>query len=117
HDALAVDHGPQSARPGGIDQGGRYGAAIERRIVAAVEHAIISHDDAYGRVELAEATQNPVLSPIPVIAGDPHGGEQLLGDANLPVAVLTCKSLTRTELARLRYACHHPLRIAGADSI
>jgi hypothetical protein len=41
----------------------------------------------------------------------------LLGDANLPVAVLTCKGLTRAELARLRYARHHPLGIAGADPI
>jgi hypothetical protein len=39
HDALAVDHGAEPARPGGIDQGGRHGAAIERRIVAAVKHA------------------------------------------------------------------------------
>ncbi len=41
----------------------------------------------------------------------------MLGDANLPVAMLTCKGLTRAELARLRYACHHPLGIACADPI
>jgi hypothetical protein len=35
---LAVDHGAQPARPSGIDQGG---AAVEGRIVAAVERAVI----------------------------------------------------------------------------
>src|SRR6202035_3648909 len=103
------------ARPGGIDQSVRHGAAIERRIVAAVQRAVIGHDHAYRRVELTEAAQYPVLALILVIARDPHRGEQLLGDANLPVAMPTCKGLTRAELARLRYACHHPLGIACAD--
>src|SRR6185503_5118618 len=66
---------------------------------------------------LTKAAQYPVLAPILVIARDPHGGEQLLGDADLPVPVPARKGLARTELARLRYACHHPLRVAGTDPI
>src|SRR5882762_11033403 len=31
--------------------------------------------------------------------------------------MFACKGLTRAELARLRYARHHPLGIAGADPI
>jgi len=117
HDALAVDHGAQPARPGGIDQGGRHGAAIERRIVAAIKHAVIGNDHADRRVELTEATQHPVLAIVLVIALDPHRGEELFGDADLPVAVLACKGLTRAKLARLRDARHHPFGVAGANSI
>ncbi len=75
HDALAVDHGAQPARPGGVDQCGRHGAAIEGRIVAAVQRTIICHDHAYRRVELTEAAQHPVLALVLVVARDPHGGE------------------------------------------
>ncbi len=92
-------------------------AAIERRIVAAVEHAVIGHDHADRRVELAEAAQHPVLALVLVIARDPHGGEQLLGDADLPVAVLAREGLARAEFARLRHARHHPLGVAGADPV
>src|SRR3984885_6959765 len=117
HDALAVDHGAEPARPGGIDQGGCHRAAIEGRIVTAVQHAVIGHDHADRRVELTEAAQHPVLAHLLVITRDPHRGEQLLGAPNLPVAVLTREGLTRAELARLRYASYHPLGVAGADPI
>ena len=86
-------------------------------IEAAVQHAIVGHDHAYRRVELTEAAQHPVLALVLVVAFDPHRGEQLLGDADLPVAVLACKGLARAELARLRDARHHPFGVAGADPI
>jgi hypothetical protein len=117
HDALAVDYGTQPARPRSIDQGRGHGAAIERCVVAAVQHAVICHDDAHGRIELTEAAQDPVLAPLLVVASNPHGGEKLLGDADLPVPVLAGKGLARAELARLRDARHHPLRVAGTDPI
>src|SRR3954469_15568876 len=117
HDALAVDHRAKSARPGGIDQGIRHGAAIERRIVAVLEHAIIGDDDAYRRVELPEAAHHPVLAPVLVLARDPHGGEQLLRDADLPVAVRTGKGLTGAKFARVRHTRQVALGIAGANPV
>src|SRR6187401_3776072 len=54
HDALAVDHGAEPARPGSIDQGSGHGAAIERRIVAAVQYPVVGHDHAHRRVKLTE---------------------------------------------------------------
>ena len=37
-------NGAQPARPGGIDQGGRHGAAIEGCIEAAIERAVLGDD-------------------------------------------------------------------------
>ena len=87
HDALAVDHRAQAARPGGIDQRGGHRAAVERRVVAAVELAVVGDDHADRRVELPKAAQHPVLAHLLVVRVDAHGAEQLLGDADLALAV------------------------------
>ena len=50
-------------------------------------------------------------------AGDGDRLGQLLGDTDLPIAVLACKGLARAELARLRDARHHPFGVAGTDPI
>src|SRR5262249_17610275 len=41
----------------------------------------------------------------------------LLGDSDLPLAVLTGKGRTDAELTRLRNAGHVPFGIAGADAV
>ena len=41
----------------------------------------------------------------------------MLGDADMPVAVLACEGLARAKLALLRDARYHPLGVAGADPI
>ena len=61
----------QPARPGSIDRGSGHGAAIGRRIVAAVQYMVIGHDHAHRRVELTEAAQYPILVHFLVIAPVP----------------------------------------------
>ena len=63
------------------------------------EHAIIGDDHAHRRVELPKAAQHPVLAHLLVVAGDAHGGEQLLGDADLAVAMRAGKGLPGAEFA------------------
>src|SRR3546814_7773323 len=58
HDALAVDHAAEPARPGGVDQCVGHRAAIERRDIAAEQDAVIGDDDADRRVELTETAQH-----------------------------------------------------------
>src|SRR3546814_18881735 len=72
HDALAVDHAAEPARPGGVDQCVGHRAAIDRRDIAAEQDAVIGDDDAERRVELTETAQHPVLPRILVFTGDTH---------------------------------------------
>lgn len=52
-----------------------------------------------------------------ILAGNTHGGEKLLGDTDLAVAVLALKRPADTKLARMRHTSQIALGIAGADFI
>src|SRR5271170_2233058 len=83
-----------------------------------MQRAVIGHDYADRRVELTEAAQHPVLAPFLVVTRNPHRSEQLLGDADLPLAVLPSEGgVAYAELARLRNARHVSLGVACADPI
>ncbi len=117
HDALGVDDAAQSPRPCCVDEAGGNCTAIEGGVVALGEFAVVGDDHASGRIELAEAAQNPVLSRILVVAFDAHGAEQLLGYADLAIAVNAGKGLASTELAAVRLARENTLGIALADAV
>ena len=54
---------------------------------AGVEHAVVGQHQRHRRIELAEAAQHPILPHRLVVAGNPHGAEQFLGDVDLAFAV------------------------------
>lgn len=117
HDSLAVDDAAKAPRPSRVDKRGGHRAAIERGVVAAIEGAVVGDDDAHGSVELAEATHDPIVAHRLVVACDAHGREQLLGNADLALAMLAREGLTGAKFARLRYTGGHSLRVAMADAI
>ena len=90
HDSLAVDHAAQATRPGDVDDGVDHAATIERRDIAALNRSVIRHYDGDRCIELAKTTQHPVQPLFFVVAFNAHGTEQLLGDANLSLAVRAC---------------------------
>ena len=92
-------------------------AAVERGDVAAVDRAVVGHDHRDRRVELAKAAQHPVLAPGLVVPFDAHGGEQLLGDLDLPLPVRAGVFAVAAELARRRHAGQVALGVAGADAV
>ncbi len=104
HNALAVDHCAQATGPGGIDQRGGDGATVKSRVIAVCQHAVISNDDTNRRVKLAEAAQHPILASFFIVTFDAHGTKQLLGDANLTVAMLPSKGLADTKFTGMRHA-------------
>src|SRR5690606_33926969 len=104
HDALAVDDRAQPARPRGIDERVGDSAAIERSVITAVEDAIVGDDHADWRVKLAEAAEHPILAAFLVVARNAHSGEQLLGDADLPLAMNAGERRPGAKFPRLRHA-------------
>ena len=64
-------------------------ARLGRKLpIAAVQVAVIGDDHAHRRIELAEAAHHPVLPRVLVVARNAHRREQLLGDPDLPLAML-----------------------------
>src|SRR5689334_20282000 len=117
HDALAVDHAPQAAGPGRVDQGVGDAAAIEWPDVALADRPVKRHDDRDRRIELAEAAQHPVLASCLVVPLNVHGREELLGDFDLPLPMYARVFAMAAELARMRNAGEIALGIAGADAV
>ena len=117
HDALAVDHAAEPAAPGRVDQRSGDRAAIEGRVVAARQFAIVGHDHADRCVELAEAAQHPVLPLLLVVALDSHRAEQLLGHADLAFAMHARERLASAKFAAVGFACEDAFGIALADPV
>src|SRR5690606_37275647 len=117
HDPLTLHHRTDSARPGGVDDHRGDRPAVEGGVVVAVHVAVVGDDDAHRGVELAEASQDPVLAPLHVVTGDAHRAEELLGHVDLPTTVDPLVRLGDAELARVRDAGQDPLGVALTDPL
>jgi hypothetical protein len=66
---------------------------------------------------LPKAAQHPVLPPRLVVARDPHRGEQLFGDVDLPAAMHALIFAMRGDIALRLGAADHLLHVTPPDPL